>query len=121
MENEETQGLAFSYYTMRKLFDRLNVKATHTGNKIACSHLRKFFKQMCNNVLTVRLLDGRVVPAIHPGLRDYIMAHNTGSLDVQSYDGKLPEEIYEQYMMGWRRVKLVPEEMELKKLLRYLK
>ena len=28
------------------------------------------------------------VPMVHPGLRDYITAHNTGSLDVQSYNGK---------------------------------
>lgn len=26
------------------------------------------------------------------------MTHNTGNPDVQSYDGKLPGEIYEQYM-----------------------
>ncbi|MDK2782061.1 MAG: hypothetical protein PWR13_1089 [Archaeoglobi archaeon] len=119
-ENEEFRGIAFSYYSMRKLFDRLNVKAVHTGVKIAYSHLRKFFEQMCNNVLTVRLPDGRVVPAVHPGLRDYIMAHNTGSLDVQSYDGKLPEEIYEQYMMGWKKVRLVPRGIDLNKLERWV-
>jgi len=80
LEKEETRGLAFSYYTMRKLFDRLNIQAVHTGKKIAFSHLRKFFEQMCNNVLTVRLPDGRDVPAIQLGLRDYIMAHNTRKL-----------------------------------------
>jgi integrase len=98
----------FSYYTMRKLFDRLNVKAIHTSRKITPSHLRKFFEQMCNNVLVAQLPDGRVVPAMHPGLRDYIMAHNTGSLDVQSYDGKLPSEIYDQYMAAWGEVNLIP-------------
>jgi len=99
----------FSYYSMRKMFDRLDVKAVHTGKKIAFSHLRKFFEQMCNNVLMV-----------HPGLRDYIMAHNTGSLDVQSYDGKLPVEIYEQYMAAWGEVNLVPEEVRLEELLKYI-
>jgi len=72
----------------------ITLKAVHTGRKITYSHLRKFFEQMCNNVLVVHV-EGRIVPAMHLGLRDYIMAHNTGSLDVQSYDGKLPVEIYE--------------------------
>jgi hypothetical protein len=43
------------------------------------------------------------------------MAHNTGSLNVQSYDGKLPSEIYEQYMVGWGEVNLVPESVNLEK------
>lgn len=94
---------------MRKLFDRLNVKAIHTGRKITYSHLRKFFEQMCNNVLMV-----------HPGLRDYIMAHNTGSLDVQSYDGKLSSEIYPQYMDKWGEVNLVPPEVKLESLVKHL-
>ena len=100
----------FPYDPIRKLFDRLNIKAIHTGRKIAYSHLRKFFEQMCNNVLMV-----------HPGLRDYIMAHNTGSLNVQSYDGKLPSEIYEQYMAAWGKVNLVPEEISLRNLLKELR
>jgi len=104
-EKDPVKGIAFSYYSMRKLFDRLNIKAIHTGRKITYSHLRKFFEQMCNNVLMV-----------HPGLRDYIMAHNTGSLDVQSYDGKLPSEIYRQYMEKWGRVNLVPEGVSLRNL-----
>ncbi|MBE8540267.1 hypothetical protein [Geoglobus acetivorans] len=54
---------------------------------------------------------------VHPGLRDYIMVHNTGSLDVQSYDGKLPSEIYRQYMEKWGRVNLVPERVSLRKLM----
>jgi len=99
----------FPYDPLRKLYDKLNVKAIHTGRKITPSHLRKFFEQMCNNVLVVQLPDGRTVPAMHPGLRDYIMAHNTGSLDVQSYDGKLPSEIYEQYMNAWKEVNLLPK------------
>jgi hypothetical protein len=90
--------IAFSYYSMQKMLDELNVKAVHTGRKIAFSYFRKLFEQMCNNVLVVRLPDERVVPAMHPRLRDYIMSHNTGSLDIQSYDGKLPSEIYEQYL-----------------------
>ena len=45
---------------------------------------------------------------VHPGLRDYIMAHNTGNLNVQSYDGKLSSEIYEQYMAAWKDVNLIP-------------
>jgi len=98
----------FNYDKVKKAFDEVNVKAIHTGRKITPSHLRKFFEQMCNNVLVVQLPDGRVVPAMHPGLRDYIMAHNTGSLDVQSYDGKLPSEIYEQYMAAWGKVDLRP-------------
>ena len=65
---------------------------------------------MCNNVLM-----------IHPGLRDYIMAHNTGSLDVQSYDGKLPSEIYEQYMAAWGKVNWVPEGVSLEELLNNLR
>ncbi len=97
----------FAYPKIRKIFRKLNVKAIHTGKRITISHLRKFFEQMCNNVLMV-----------HPGLRDYIMAHNTGSLDVQSYDGKLPSEIYEQYMKKWRDVDLVPEEVKLEGLVR---
>ncbi|HDM77464.1 MAG TPA: hypothetical protein ENG51_13505 [Deltaproteobacteria bacterium] len=76
------------------------LKAVHTGRKITYPHLRKFFEQMCNNVLMV-----------HPGLRDYIMAHNTGSLDVQSYDGKFPTEIYQQYMEKWEKVNLMPKEL----------
>ncbi len=116
-EDEELRNIAFSYYSMRKMFDKINVKAVHTGRKITFSHLRKFFEQMCNNVLTVQLPDGRVVPAVHPGLRDYIMAHNTGSLDVQSYDGKLPSEIYEQYMAAWGEVNLVPSGVSIKNLL----
>lgn len=99
----------FPYNSIRKLFTRINVKAIHTGRKITYSHLRKFFEQMCNNVLMV-----------HPGLRDYIMAHNTGSLDVQSYDGKLPSEIYEQYMVAWGKVNLVPAEVELERLIQQL-
>ncbi|RLI75906.1 hypothetical protein DRP05_13895 [Archaeoglobales archaeon] len=71
-------------YELRMFFDKINVKAVNTGRKISLLHLRKFFEQMCNYVLI-----------IHPRLRDYIMASNTGSLDVQSYDGKLPVEIYE--------------------------
>jgi len=100
----------FPYDSLRKLIDSLNIKATHTGRKITYSHLRKFFEQMCNNVLMV-----------HPGLRDYIMAHNTGSLDVQSYDGKLPKEIYEQYMEKWKDVNLVPENVDLEELLEGLR
>ena len=110
----------FSYDTLRLLLTELDIKAIHTGRKITYSHLRKFFEQMCNNVLTVQLPDGRVVPAVHPGLRDYIMAHNTGSLDVQSYDGKLPSEIYEQYMAAWGKVNLVPEEVRLEELVKHL-
>ncbi len=109
LEKKQSRGLAFSYYSMRKLFDRLNIKAVHTGRKISFSHLRKFFEQMCNNVLM-----------IHPGLRDYIMAHNTGSLDVQSYDGKLPSEIYEQYMAAWRKVNLVPKEVKLETIIQHI-
>ncbi|MBO8179540.1 MAG: hypothetical protein H0Z19_03535 [Archaeoglobus sp.] len=109
LEKEQSRGIAFSYYSMRKLFDRLNIKAIHTGRKITYSHLRKFFEQMCNNVLVV-----------HPGLRDYIMAHNTGSLDVQSYDGKLPSEIYDQYMAAWGNVNPISEGVDLKDLIKDL-
>ncbi|ADB58004.1 hypothetical protein [Archaeoglobus profundus] len=107
LEKKQSRGIAFSYYSMRKLFYRLNIKAVHTGRKISFSHPRKFFEQMCNNVLMV-----------HPGLREYIMAHNTGSLDVQSYDGKLPSEIYDQYMIAWKDVNLVPEEVSLEELIK---
>ncbi len=100
----------FPYDLVRKAFDELNIKAVHTSRKITYSHLRKFFEQMCNNILMV-----------HPGLRDYIMAHNTGSLDVQSYDGKLPSEIYEQYMAAWKDVNLVPEEVRLEDLLNHIR
>jgi len=48
------------------------------------------------------------------------MAHNTGSLDVQSYDGKLPGEIYEQYMAAWGEVDLVPREVRLEELIKHL-
>ncbi len=100
----------YPYDLIRKVFDKLNIKAIHTGRKITYSHLRKFFEQMCNNVLMV-----------HPGLRDYIMAHNTGSLDVQSYDGKLPSEIYQQYMEKWGKVNLVPKGVSLEELLNNLR
>ncbi len=111
----------FPYAVMEDLFSKkIKVYAVHTGLKITYSHLRKFFEQMCNNVLVVQLPDGRVVPAMHPGLRDYIMAHNIGSLDVQSYDGKLPSEIYEQYMMAWKDVNLVPEEVRLETLIKQI-
>ncbi|RLI78131.1 hypothetical protein DRP05_08240 [Archaeoglobales archaeon] len=112
--------IVFPYSSMKKMFDKINVKAIHTGRKITYSHLRKFFEQMCNNVLVVQLPDGRMVPAIHPGLRDYIMAHNTGSLDVQSYDGKLPVEIYEQYIAAWKDVNLIPKEINLMMLTKTL-
>ena len=65
---------------------------------------------MCNNVLMT-----------HPGLRDYIMAHNTGSLDVQSYDGKPPSEIYDQYMAAWGKVNLVSKDASLEELLKNLR
>ncbi len=100
----------FPYNSVRKLFTQIDIKAIHTGRKITYSHLRKFFEQMCNNVLMV-----------HPGLRDYIMAHNTGSLDVQSYDGKLPSEIYEQYMVAWGKVNLIPDGINLENLLSTLR
>lgn len=107
VQPQASKNSVFPYNSIRKLFTRIDVKAIHTGRKITYSHLRKFFEQMCNNVLM-----------FHPGLRDYIMAHNTGSLDVQSYDGKLPLEIYDQYMQAWRKVNLVPEGVELRKLIR---
>lgn len=60
---------------MRKLFDRLNIKAIHAGRKITY---------------------------------------------VRSYDGKLPSEIYEQYMAGWGEVNLVPGNLKLEKLITHL-
>ncbi len=78
------------YNSLRIVLIDLDVKAHHTGLRIQPFHLRKFFEQMCNNVLMV-----------HLGLRDYITAHNTGSLDVQSYDGRISSEIYQQYMEKW--------------------
>ncbi|AEA46752.1 tyrosine-type recombinase/integrase [Archaeoglobus veneficus] len=117
-QQKPRDDVVFPYNSIRKAFTRIDIKAVHTGRKITYSHLRKFFEQMCNNVLNIQLPDGRVVPAVHPGLRDYIMAHNTGSLDVQSYDGKLPSEIYEQYMAAWGKVNLVPEEVRLEELLK---
>jgi len=33
-KNEELRNVAFSYYSMRKMFDKINVKAVHTGRKI---------------------------------------------------------------------------------------
>lgn len=80
----------------------LTSRPSTQDRKITYSHLRKFFEQMYNNVLVVQLPEDRKVPAVHPGLKDYIMAHNTGSLNVRSYDGKLSSEIYEQYMTAWR-------------------
>ena len=100
----------FDHQSIVKVLRRVNVRAVHTGIPIRPSHFRKFFEQMCNNVLMV-----------HPGLRDYIMAHNTGSLDVQSYDGKLPSEIYEQYMAAWGKVNLVPEGVSLEELINNLR
>jgi len=47
------------------------------------------------------------------------MAHNTGSLDVQSYDGKLPSEIYQQYM-DKGEVNLIPPEVKLESLVKHL-
>ncbi|WP_048092213.1 hypothetical protein [Geoglobus acetivorans] len=99
----------FPYNSLRIVLIDLDIKAHHTGMRIQPSHFRKFFEQMCNNVLMV-----------HPGLRDYIMAHNTGSLDVQSYDGKLPSEIYRQYMEKWGKVNLVPPGVKLEKLVSML-
>jgi len=63
-EEDELRNMAFSYSSMRKMFDKIGVKAIHTGRKITYSHLRKFFEQVCNNVLTVQLSGGRVVPAV---------------------------------------------------------
>jgi len=48
------------------------------------------------------------------------MAHNTGSLDVLSYDGKLPSEIYQQYMEKWGIVNLVPEGVNPKNLVDFI-
>ena len=106
---KDSNAKAFPYDPIRKALNDLNVKAIHTGRKIVFSHFRKFFEQMCNNVL-----------GVHSGLRDNIMSHNTGSLDVQSYDGKLPSEIYEQYMIAWKDVNLVPDEVRLKELVKQI-
>ncbi len=114
MKKPTTIDRILLYDQVRAVFDKINVKAIHTGRKITYSHLRKFFKQMCNNVLVVQLPDERIVPAMYPGLRDYIMAYNTGSLDIQSYDGKLPSEIYQQYMEKWKDVNLVPKNLQIK-------
>ena len=97
----------FNRYTVYKMLKKIDVRAIHTGIPIRPSHFRKFFEQLCNNVLMV-----------HPGLRDYIMAHNTGSLNVQSYDGKLPTEIYQQYMETWGDVNLMPPEVKLEELIK---
>ncbi len=99
----------FPYNSLRIVLIDLDIKAHHTGMRIQPSHFRKFFEQMCNNVLMV-----------HPGLRDYIMAHNTGSLDVLSYDGKLPTEIYQQYMEKWGSVNLVLEGVNLRNLVDFI-
>jgi len=107
--NAKDDDPVFPYNSLRIVLIDLNIKAHHTGLRIQPSHFRKFFEQMCNNVLMV-----------HPGLRDYIMAHNTGSLDVQSYDGKLPKEIYEQYMEKWKDVDIVPPDVKLEKLIHQL-
>ena len=117
MKDQTTTDKIFPYDQIRVVFDKINVKAVHTNRKITYSHLRKFFEQMCNNVLMVHV-EGGTVPAMHPGLRDYIMAHNTGSLDVQSYDGKLPVEIYDQYMTAWKDVDLVPKNLQIKAIFR---
>ena len=53
-------------------------------------------------------------------IKNYIMAHNTGSLDIQSYDGKLPSEIYQQYMEKWKDVNLIPKEINLMMLTKTL-
>ncbi len=107
--NAKDNDPVFPYNSLRIVLIDLDIKVHHTGMRIQPSHFRKFFEQMCNNVLMA-----------HPGLRDYIMAHNTGSLDVQSYDGKLPSEIYHQYMEKWGRVNLVPEGVSLRKLINHL-
>ncbi len=104
-----SDNTVFEHRSILKILRRINVRAIHTRIPIRPSHFRKFFEQMCNNVLM-----------IHPGLRDYIMAHNTGSLDVQSYDGKLPLEIYQQYMEKWEKVNLVPDNVSLEKLVSHL-
>lgn len=41
------------------------------------------------------------------------VAPSTCGSDVQSYDGKLPVEIYEQYMEKWKDVNLIPKEINL--------
>jgi len=57
---------------------------------------------MCNNVLAVRFPDSKVVSA--SGIKGLHRGTQHGSLDLQSYDGKLPSDIYEQYMMTWKDV-----------------
>ncbi|MCD6493333.1 MAG: hypothetical protein J7K36_06005 [Archaeoglobaceae archaeon] len=61
MKKPTTIDRILLYDQVRAVFDKINVKAVHTGRKITYSHLRKFFEQMCNNVLMA-----------HPELRDYI-------------------------------------------------
>lgn len=107
LNHRAKSDIIFSYTKIRHILKELDVKAMHTGKSISYGHFRKFFEQMCNNVLM-----------LHPGLRDYIMSHNTGSLDVQSYDGKLPVEIYQQYMEKWKSVDLLPENVRLEELLK---
>jgi len=51
MKKPTTIDRILLYDQVRAVFDKINVKAIHTGRKITYSHLRKFFKQMCNNVL----------------------------------------------------------------------
>ena len=48
------------------------------------------------------------------------VAPSTCSSDVQSYDGKLPVEIYEQYMAAWRDVNPIPGEINLMTLTKTL-
>ncbi len=103
MKDQITTDKIFPYDRIKTVFDKINVEAVHTGRKITYSHLRKFFEQMCNNVLMS-----------HPELKDDITAHNTGSFDIQSYDGKLPVEIYDQYMEKWKDVNLVPKNLQIK-------
>ena len=107
--NAKDDDSIFPYNSLRIVLIDLDIKAHHTGMRVQPSHFRKFFEEMCNNVLMV-----------HPGLRDYIMAHNTGSLDVQSYDGKLPTEIYHQYIEKWGRVNLVPGGASLRNLVDFI-
>ncbi len=52
VQHRHQKTLSVPVQLNQKLLTQIDIKAIRTGRKITYSHLRKFFEQMYNNVLT---------------------------------------------------------------------
>ena len=51
----------------------------------------------------------KVALKLNPEILDYIVSHNTSSLDRKHYTGYKPEVFYDEYMASWRSVNLLDD------------